>query len=69
MPGDDKPTFRYDANVESILSFLLMLYRINHNHRMEKVPYECFHMPELCEIYDMRVDYVRWLTDKSVSKY
>lgn len=38
------------------------------NHRVEglKVPYDTFHIPEITEFLDIRVDYFLWLSDRNV---
>jgi E3 ubiquitin-protein ligase HERC4 len=63
----DKQMVCHDKHLVVALNVLLMLFRINHQERKQKVPYESFALPELSEVLDIRQDYVQWLQDPTVS--
>lgn len=46
---------------------LAQLNQLNHNVEGLKVPYDTFHLPNLNQYLDVRIDYVSWLNDPSVS--
>lgn len=60
-------TVFYDASLVAMLDVLANLNRLNHNLDGLKVPYDAFHVPELSEILDIRVDYLHWLKDSTSS--
>ena len=49
------------------LDFLAILNKLNHSVEDLKVPYDTFYLPELTEAIDVRVDYVKWLSDSGSS--
>lgn len=59
------PRIAYDSCLESSLNVMKLLFSANH-HSTNKVPSDVFTIPELIENVDLRVDYVNWLSDKSV---
>lgn len=61
--SDDRQEIRYEPNLLSMLNILAILYKINHTQRTQKLPYEQFHISEIDDIIDIRLDYVRWVTD------
>lgn len=61
---EGKYLLSYDSDLFSALKFLSLVYKINHNDREEKVPYEVFHMPEITESVDLKTEYVYWSMDK-----
>lgn len=48
------------------LQVLSKLNKINYDEGL-KVPYDTFYLPELTENVDIRVDYVKWLSEKDPS--
>lgn len=56
-----------EQNFKLALSIMTICYQINHSKRIQKVPYETFHIPEVVEYFDIRDDYCRWNFDNSVS--
>ncbi|KAK5650940.1 hypothetical protein RI129_001969 [Pyrocoelia pectoralis] len=58
-------TISYDLSLLSMLDVLMFLHKINCTVENTKVPYDTFHLPELSEFLDVRVDYILWLTDTS----
>lgn len=58
-------TIAYDVSLLSMLDVLMFLHKINSTVENTKVPYDTFHLPELSEFLDVRVDYILWLTDTS----
>lgn len=51
-----------------MLDTLTLLNKLNHTTDGLKVPYDTFHLNDLTEYVDVRIDYLHWLTDTSVSK-
>lgn len=45
------------------LEILSILNKLNHSVEDLKVPYDTFYLPELTEVIDVRIDYVKWLAD------
>lgn len=62
-------TVRYDASLVAMLDLLKNLNKLNHSVEGLKVPYDTFHLTDLGEYVDVRMDYVIWLTDTSVSMF
>lgn len=50
-----------------MLDVLSLLNKLNHSVDGLKVPYDTFHLNELSECLDVRVDYLLWLGDPGVS--
>lgn len=50
-----------------MLNTLAFLNKLNHNVEGMKVSYDIFHLTELGDLLDIRVDYVLWLSDPNVS--
>lgn len=50
-----------------MLDVLAYLNKLNHSVDGLRVPYDTFHITELSEFMDVRVDYVYWLSDAGVS--
>uniref|UniRef100_A0A8D8BGJ0 HECT-type E3 ubiquitin transferase n=1 Tax=Culex pipiens TaxID=7175 RepID=A0A8D8BGJ0_CULPI len=61
--GDTRQEIRYEPNLAAMLNLMAMLYKINHTLRTEKLPYEQFHINEIDDMFDIRLDYVRWVSD------
>lgn len=59
-------TVPYDASLVAMLDILALLNKLNHKVDGLKVPYDTFHMNDLGEVLDVRIDYIQWLTDESV---
>lgn len=57
----------YDPSLVAMLDTLAFLNKLNHKVEGLKVSCEVFHLNELGELLDIRVDYVLWLTDSNVS--
>lgn len=51
-----------------MLDMMAFLNKLNHNADGLKVSYDIFHLNDLSEMLDIRIDYVLWLTDQNVSK-
>lgn len=49
-----------------MLDILAFLNKLNHTADGLKVPYDIFHLNDLSEMLDIRIDYVLWLTDQNV---
>lgn len=49
------------------LDFLAILNKLNHSVEDLKVPYDTFYLPELTEVIDVKIDYVKWLSDSGSS--
>lgn len=60
-------TVFYDASLEAMLNILAFLNKLNHSVEGLKVSYDIFHLTDLGELLDIRVDYVLWLQDQNVS--
>ncbi|KAJ8935929.1 hypothetical protein NQ318_008705 [Aromia moschata] len=58
----------YDPSLVTMLDMLAYLNKLNHNIEGLKVPYDTFHITELSEFMDVRVDYVLWLSDSGSGK-
>lgn len=61
-------TIFYDASLVSTLDVLQFLHKLNRKLEVPKVPYDAFHLPELSECLDVRVDYLLWLTDPNTTR-
>jgi hypothetical protein len=59
----------YDLSLVAMLDTLTYLNKLNHNVEGLKVPYDTFHISELEDYLDIRVDYFMWLTDSNVSRH
>lgn len=57
----------YDPSLVAMLDVLAYLNKLNHSVDGLRVPYDTFHIAELSEFMDVRVDYVYWLSDAGVS--
>jgi E3 ubiquitin-protein ligase HERC4 len=62
-------TVFYDLSLVAMLDTLTYLNKLNHNVEGLKVPYDTFHISELEDYLDIRVDYFMWLTDSNVSRH
>lgn len=49
-----------------MLDILSLLNKLNHSVEGLKVPYDTFHIIELSDYLDVRVDYVSWLMESNV---
>lgn len=58
----------YDAALVAMLDLMAFLNKLNHNVDGLKVPYDIFHINDLQDCLDVRVDYVLWLTDQDSGK-
>lgn len=58
----------YDSALVAMLDIMAFLNKLNHNIDGLKVPYDIFHMNELHDYLDIRVDYILWLSDNDVSR-
>lgn len=45
------------------LDVLTFLNALNNSVEDLKVPYDSFYLPELRDVIDVRIDYVKWLSD------
>lgn len=45
----------------------MYLHKLNRSVEGSKVSNDTFHLPEISECLDVRVDYLLWLTDPGVS--
>ncbi|XP_022919461.1 probable E3 ubiquitin-protein ligase HERC4 isoform X2 [Onthophagus taurus] len=61
----ERHVIHYDLSLVIMLNMLQLLNKLNHSIDGLKVPYETFHMSDLIEILDVRIDYISWLTDES----
>jgi E3 ubiquitin-protein ligase HERC4 len=61
-------TVFYDLSLVAMLDTLTYLNKLNHNVEGLKVPYDTFHISELEDYLDIRVDYFMWLTDSNSGK-
>lgn len=65
---------QFDLNKceKTVIDSLEVLSRLNKLNRMKtyspKVGYDTFHMTELCDTVDIRVDYVRWASENPNSR-
>ncbi|XP_065086376.1 probable E3 ubiquitin-protein ligase HERC4 isoform X2 [Ochlerotatus camptorhynchus] len=59
----EKQEIRYEANLAAMLNVVAILYKINHTDRRQKLLYEQFHIHEIDDLIDIRLDYLRWVTD------
>ncbi|RZC35721.1 E3 ubiquitin-protein ligase HERC4, partial [Asbolus verrucosus] len=64
----ENKTVFYDSSLVAMLDTLTYLNKLNHNIEGLKVPYDTFHISDLGEYLDVRVDYVMWLTDQNTGK-
>lgn len=60
-------TVFYDASLVTMLDIMAFLNKLNHTMNGLKVPYDIFHLNDLSEYLDVRVDYIMWLSDHDVS--
>ncbi|CAG9857321.1 unnamed protein product [Phyllotreta striolata] len=58
----------YDASLVAMLDLLAFLNKINHSVEGLKVPYDTFHMNDLSDYLDVRLDYVYWLSDHGTGR-
>lgn len=63
--GEERQEIRYEPNLAAMLDIVGILYKINHLERKQKLPYEQFHINEIDDLIDIRLDYVRWVTDNN----
>ncbi|XP_067645705.1 probable E3 ubiquitin-protein ligase HERC4 [Eurosta solidaginis] len=61
----EKKLVTYNSNLSAALNLLVVLHRINHKERVEKIDYEIFHWPELTDYADIQQDYIHWLFEKN----
>ncbi|CAH2001547.1 unnamed protein product [Acanthoscelides obtectus] len=61
-------TVFYDSSLVAMLDLLAFLNKINHSVDGLKVPYDTFHLNDLSDYLDIRVDYVYWLSDQGSGK-
>ncbi|XP_033210790.1 probable E3 ubiquitin-protein ligase HERC4 isoform X2 [Belonocnema kinseyi] len=52
-----------DSRLRLILNLLKFLDELNYSPEGQRVHYSVFHLPELIDIVDIKVDYFRWLTE------
>lgn len=62
----DNVYISYEPNLELCLKMLQFLFRLNHQQRIDKVPYDIFHLTELMEVANIQHDYLFWLMDHNV---
>ncbi|XP_058829831.1 probable E3 ubiquitin-protein ligase HERC4 isoform X2 [Topomyia yanbarensis] len=67
VSSDERQEIRYEANLASMLNILAILYKINHTQRSQKLSQEQFHINEIDDLIDIRLDYVRWVMDTNGS--
>lgn len=67
--ADQKQYISYEPTLEMSLKVLLILFRINHQQRFAKVPYDIFHLPEIMEVANLQQDYIFWLMDKNPHQF
>ncbi|XP_030753015.1 probable E3 ubiquitin-protein ligase HERC4 isoform X2 [Sitophilus oryzae] len=58
----------YDAALVAMLDIMALLNKLNHNVDGLKVPFDIFHINDLHDYLDVRIDYVLWLSDKDSGK-
>ncbi|KAK9670873.1 hypothetical protein QE152_g41152, partial [Popillia japonica] len=58
-----------DSSLIAMLDILALLNRLNHKIDGLKVAYDTFHINDLGEVLDVRIDYVQWLTDDTNKKF
>ncbi|KAK9891763.1 hypothetical protein WA026_016561 [Henosepilachna vigintioctopunctata] len=56
-------TVFYDANLEAVLDILSFLNKLNHSMEGIRVSYDIFHLSDLDNYLDVRIDYFNWLTN------
>ncbi|XP_036336674.1 probable E3 ubiquitin-protein ligase HERC4 [Rhagoletis pomonella] len=61
----EKKLVTYNSNLSAALNLLVVLHRINHKERAEKIDYDIFHWPELTDYVDIQQDYIHWLFEKN----
>ncbi|XP_076250382.1 HECT and RLD domain containing E3 ubiquitin ligase 4 isoform X1 [Rhynchophorus ferrugineus] len=61
-------TAYYDATLVAMLDMMTLLNKLNHGVDGLKVPYDIFHINDLHDYLDVRVDYVNWLKDSDATK-
>ncbi|XP_063931720.1 probable E3 ubiquitin-protein ligase HERC4 isoform X2 [Zophobas morio] len=64
----ENKTVFYDSSLVAMLDTLTYLNKLNHSVEGLKVPYDTFHISDLSDYLDVRVDYVMWLTDQNTGK-
>lgn len=62
-------TVKFDASLVAMLDLLMFLNKLNHSMDGLKVPYDTFHLNDLSDYVDVRIDYITWLTDSSPSRF
>ncbi|XP_017778444.1 PREDICTED: probable E3 ubiquitin-protein ligase HERC4 isoform X2 [Nicrophorus vespilloides] len=62
-------TATLDNTLISMLNILARLNKLNHTMDGQKVPYDTFHIVDLEDYLDVRVDYVSWLNDNTEKLY
>lgn len=62
-------TVFWDASLVAALDILAQLNKLNHSIEGLKVPYDTFHLANLDQYVDIRIDYVSWLTDAPVGYF
>lgn len=60
--SDGKKIIKYEPNMVLALRFMLILYRINHLRRDNRIPCEIFYLHDLIDTVDIRCDYLHWAT-------
>ncbi|XP_074030404.1 HECT and RLD domain containing E3 ubiquitin ligase 4 isoform X3 [Leptinotarsa decemlineata] len=58
----------YDSSLVAMLDILALLNKINHTAQGLKIPYITFHMNDLSDYLDVRVDYVNWLSNQRTGR-
>nr|XP_014095758.1 probable E3 ubiquitin-protein ligase HERC4 [Bactrocera oleae] len=61
----EKKLVSYNSNLSAALNLLVVLHKINHKQRLEKIEYDIFHWPELTDYVDIQQDYIHWLFEKN----
>ncbi|XP_012252634.2 probable E3 ubiquitin-protein ligase HERC4 isoform X1 [Athalia rosae] len=55
----------HSTSLQLALDMLRFLNKLNHSTADGlRVPYDCFHLPDLPDCVDIRADYVKWFTEK-----
>ncbi|XP_024937570.1 probable E3 ubiquitin-protein ligase HERC4 isoform X3 [Cephus cinctus] len=66
----ENKTVAWDMTLQLALDLLRLLNKLNHTTDDGlRVPYASFHLPELSEFIDVRMDYVKWLTEEDPFSY
>ncbi|XP_044756595.1 probable E3 ubiquitin-protein ligase HERC4 isoform X2 [Coccinella septempunctata] len=64
----ENKTVFYDPSLVAMLDILSFLNKLNHLGDGFIVPYNTFHLSDLSDYVDIRVDYLLWLTDSTAGK-